>query len=279
MQQYLKILTDVILLGEPRNDRTGTGTVSIFDSYAKFDLREGFPAVTTKRLAWKSVVGELLWFLSGSTNLHDLRVFTFGRDEGQWTIWTPNYEDQAISMGYDRGNLGPVYGKQWRNFGGRDQILELIEGLKNNPHGRRHLVSAWNVAELDKMALPPCHYGFQCYVSNDGYLDLKWTQRSVDCFLGLPFNIASYALLTHILAKLTGLKPRYLIFSGGDTHIYNDHMEQVEEQVKRKPRALPTLVMPEFVDLYDLLENNTAAWSFQLEGYDPHPALKAKMSS
>ncbi|EFQ1274349.1 thymidylate synthase [Shigella flexneri] len=279
MQQYLKILTDVILLGEPRNDRTGTGTVSTFDSYAKFDLREGFPAVTTKRLAWKSVVGELLWFLSGSTNLHDLCVFTFGRDEGQWTIWTPNYEDQAISMGYDKGNLGPVYGKQWRNFGGRDQILELIEGLKNNPHGRRHLVSAWNVAELDKMALPPCHYGFQCYVSNDGYLDLKWTQRSVDCFLGLPFNIASYALLTHILAKLTGLKPRYLIFSGGDTHIYNDHMEQVEEQVKRKPRPLPTLVMPEFVDLYDLLENNTAAWSFQLEGYDPHPALKAKMSS
>ncbi|MFP9071936.1 thymidylate synthase, partial [Enterococcus faecalis] len=209
----------------------------------------------------------------------DLRVFTFGRDEGQWTIWTPNYEDQAISMGYDKGNLGPVYGKQWRNFGGRDQILELIEGLKNNPHGRRHLVSAWNVAELDKMALPPCHYGFQCYVSNDGYLDLKWTQRSVDCFLGLPFNIASYALLTHILAKLTGLKPRYLIFSGGDTHIYNDHMEQVEEQVKRKPRPLPTLVMPEFVDLYDLLENNTAAWSFHLEGYDPHPALKAKMSS
>ena len=204
MQQYLKILTDVILLGEPRNDRTGTGTVSIFDSYAKFDLREGFPAVTTKRLAWKSVVGELLWFLSGSTNLHDLRVFTFGRDEGQWTIWTPNYEDQAISMGYDNGNLGPVYGKQWRKFGGRDQILELIEGLKNNPHGRRHLVSAWNVAELDKMALPPCHYGFQCYVSNDGYLDLKWAQRSVDCFLGLPFNIASYALLTHILAKLTG---------------------------------------------------------------------------
>ncbi|QKE55278.1 thymidylate synthase 2 [Escherichia phage ECOP18] len=279
MQQYLKILTDVILLGEPRNDRTGTGTVSIFDSYAKFDLREGFPAVTTKRLAWKSVVGELLWFLSGSTNLHDLRVSTFGRDEGQWTIWTPNYEDQAISMGYDRGNLGPVYGKQWRNFGGRDQITELIEGLKNNPHGRRHLVSAWNVAELDKMALPPCHYGFQCYVSNDGYLDLKWTQRSVDCFLGLPFNIASYALLTHILAKLTGLKPRYLIFSGGDTHIYSDHIEQVEEQLKRKPRPLPTLVMPEFVDLYDLLENNTAAWSFQLEGYDPHPALKAKMSS
>lgn len=279
MKQYLKILTDVVLLGEPRNDRTGTGTISTFDSHARFDLREGFPAVTTKRLAWKSVVGELLWFLSGSTNLHDLRTFTFGRDEGQWTIWTPNYEDQAISMGYKNGNLGPVYGKQWRDFGGRDQIMELIHGLKTNPHGRRHLVSAWNVAELDKMALPPCHYGFQCYVSNDGYLDLKWTQRSVDCFLGLPFNIASYALLTHILAKLTGLKPRYLTFSGGDTHIYNDHMEQVEEQMKRKPRALPTLVMPEFVDLFDLLDNNTAAWAFRLENYDPYPALKAKMSS
>ncbi|CCI88511.1 thymidylate synthase [Yersinia phage phiR2-01] len=279
MDKYTAILEEVLQYGEPRADRTGTGTLAIFDSHARFDLREGFPAVTTKRLAWKAVVGELLWFLSGSTKLHDLRVFTHGRDEGQWTIWTPNYEDQAVSMGYENGNLGPVYGKQWRNFGGHDQIIELIHGLKTNPFGRRHMVSAWNVAELDKMALPPCHYGFQCYVSNDGYLDLKWTQRSVDCFLGLPFNIASYALLTHILAKLTGLKPRFLTFSGGDTHIYYDHMPQVLEQISREPRELPTLVMPEFVDLYDLLDNNTAAWSFSLEGYDPHPALKGKMSS
>lgn len=277
MKQYLKVVTDVLLLGEPRQDRTGTGTSSIFDTRAKWDLRLGFPAVTTKKLAWRSVVGELLWFLSGSTNIYDLEERTYGTRGERRTIWHPNYEEQAVALGYEDGELGPVYGHQWRDFGGVDQILQLFDSIIISPHGRRHLVSAWNPADMPKMALPPCHYSFQCYVSNDGHIDLKWHQRSVDVFLGLPFNIASYALLLHIIGQITGYKPRYLTFDGGDTHIYNDHMEQISEQMKRVPYDLPKLEMPTFCNLETLAE--LSAKDFNLVGYQHHPALKGKMSA
>jgi thymidylate synthase len=278
MKNYINLMGEVLLNGEKRDDRTGTGTLAIFDSKLVFDLSTGkFPAVTTKKLQWKAVVGELLWFLSGSSNIEELSWYTYDGDPYRRTIWHPNYEKQAIDLGYSEGELGPVYGVQWRNWDGVDQIRNLIDGLVSNPHGRRHMVSAWNVSQLHLMALPPCHYGFECYVDNKGKLSLKWHQRSVDVFLGLPFNIASYALLLHILAKLTGYSVGKLIFDGGDTHIYNDHLELASIQFSRQPLDLPSLVMPEFQTLEEVI--CLTASDFQLAEYIHHPALSGKMSA
>lgn len=280
MRNYLDLVGKILLYGELRNDRTGTGTYSIFDSRLEFDMRGGkFPAVTTKKLQWNAVVGELLWFLSGSTDIHELSWYTHNGDIYKNTIWHPNFEKQGLALGYTDGELGPVYGSQWRNWGGSgiDQIRNLLTSLVEDPHGRRHLVSAWNVSDLEKMTLPPCHYAFECYVTNKGFLNLKWHQRSVDVFLGLPFNIASYALLLTILAKLTGLKPGTLIFDGGDTHIYKDHLDQMATQYRRTPLELPELIMPEFDSLEELLM--LTASDFTLSNYQHHSSLTGKMSA
>lgn len=286
MQQYKDLIQDILDNGYVTDDRTGTGTIALFGTKMRFDLTKGFPAVTTKKLAWNSCSNELLWFMSGSTNVNDLRERTHGsRDEG-FTIWDGNYDNQAVALGYTDGELGPVYGKQWRDFGGVDQLAKTIDRIKKIPTDRRQIVSAWNPAEIDKMALPPCHMFYQFNVRN-GYLDLQWYQRSVDVFLGLPFNIASYAALVHIVALMCGLKPGDLVFSGGNTHIYMNHIEQCEEVLQREPKELCQLKMSGF-------PNDFAYWSteqqldwitafmlgsdFELIGYESHPTIKGKMA-
>lgn len=259
MKNFINLVAKVASEGEPRLDRTGVGTKSIFGTNLKWDLKKGFPAVTTKSLAWKAVVGELLWFLSGSTNVEYLRYLTHGKGSNKPTIWDANYQEQALGLGYTNGELGPVYGKQWRNHSGVDQIQNLIdsilEGHKTGVYSRRMIVSAWNPAEIEHMALPPCHYAFEVYISNNKELSLMWHQRSVDIFLGLPFNIASYALLTHILAQITGCTVGTLKFTGGDTHVYNNHLNQVAELLNREPLSIPTLGLPEFTDLNELIDS------------------------
>ena len=270
MKQYLDLLKDILENGNEREDRTGVGTISVFGRQIRFNMNDGFPAVTTKKLAWKSVVSELLWFLEGSTNEHRLaeirneKHYNELTEKERKTIWTLNAENQGVALGYKDGELGPVYGKQWTKwkkiiiepmrdfFGGFcgdtfrteeiNQIENIIKEIKENPTSRRLLVSAWNVAELEEMALPPCHYSFQFYVDGDK-LSLMWNQRSVDSFLGLPFNIASYGLLLHIIAKLTNKIPHELIGNLGDCHIYKNHLDVVKEQIKRAPHKLPTLKM------------------------------------
>ena len=258
MQQYLDLLKDIIDNGVDRSDRTGTGTRSVFGRQTRFDLSKGFPCLTTKKLHLRSIIHELLWFLKGDTNikyLHDNKV----------TIWD-EWADE-------NGDLGPVYGHQWRSWptpdGGHiDQIANLINSLKNNPDSRRHLVCAWNVAEVDKMALPPCHCLFQFYVA-DGKLSLQLYQRSADIFLGVPFNIASYALLLQMMAQVTGLQCGDFVHTLGDAHIYLNHLEQVKLQLTREPRALPKMnINPEVKDLFHFQYED-----FQLEGYDPHPHI------
>lgn len=276
MQNYLELMQDVLDNGEEIDDRTGTGTLSVFGRMLRWDLQKGFPAITTKKLAWKSVVGELLWFLEGSTNVHRLAQLTHG-DPNKRTIWHPNYEKQGKELGYEAGELGPVYGYQWRNFYGVDQIRNLLTQIHQDPFGRRHLVSAWNPADLHKMALPPCHYSFGVKITRDGKLNLFFTMRSNDVFLGLPFNIASYALLAHILAHLTGYEVGELVYFGSDVHIYKDHIEQCKEQLTREEFPLPTLSMPHFTSLWDLTQYTSAA--FVLEDYQSHGAISAKMSA
>ena len=258
MQQYLDLLRDIMENGVDRSDRTGTGTRSVFGRQARYDLSKGFPCLTTKKLHLRSIIHELLWFLKGDTNiqyLHDNKV----------TIWD-EWADE-------NGDLGPVYGHQWRSWptpeGGHiDQIQNLLDSLKNNPDSRRHLVCAWNVAEVNKMALPPCHSLFQFYVA-DGKLSLQLYQRSADIFLGVPFNIASYALLLMMVAQVTGLQPGEFIHTLGDAHIYTNHFEQVNLQLTREPRKLPTMHLnPEVKDLFSFQYED-----FQLEGYDPHPHI------
>lgn len=286
MQQYLDLLTDILENGEEKGDRTGTGTLSVFGRQLRFDLRRGFPAVTTKKLAWKACVGELLWFLEGSSNERRLAEITHGTREGVVTIWTPNaqasyWKDKAE---FD-GDLGRVYGVQWRRWqkrvgGGNvhgtvelDQIRDLIEGIKKDPNGRRHILTAWNVAELEEMALPPCHVMSQFYVSK-GQLSCHMYQRSVDVFLGLPFNIASYALLTHMIAQVCDLKVGELIISTGDTHIYSNHVNQVKKQLSRLPLALPTLWLnPDIKDI-----DNFKMTDIMLEDYDCYDTIKAEMA-
>jgi thymidylate synthase len=289
MKQYHQALQTILNNGELRDERTGTGTLSVFGMQTRYDLQAGFPAVTTKRLAWRAVVAELLWFLEGSTDERRLAEIQFGtRNPSKKTIWTANADNQGVALGYTNNDnekqLGPVYGYQWRHWGcsdtqcdadNIDQIQNLIENLKTNPDSRRHILSAWNVSDLDQMALPPCHVLSQYYVSN-GKLSCQLYQRSADFFLGIPFNIASYSLLTHMLAQLTGLEVGEFVHTIGDAHIYSNHVDQVREQLAREDRAAPTLVMPEFQTLDELLACKVD--QFRLEGYDPHPAIKAPMA-
>ncbi|EDU9380796.1 thymidylate synthase [Salmonella enterica subsp. enterica] len=285
MKQYQFLIKDILENGYETDDRTGTGTIALFGTKLRWDLTKGFPAVTTKKLAWKACIAELIWFLSGSTNVNDLRLIQHDSLIQGKTVWDENYENQAKDLGYHSGELGPIYGKQWRDFGGVDQIIEVIDRIKKLPNDRRQIVSAWNPAELKQMALPPCHMFYQFNVRN-GYLDLQWYQRSVDVFLGLPFNIASYAALVHIVAKICNLIPGDLIFSGGNTHIYMNHVEQCKEILRREPMDLCELQL-KFPDEFD--EWNTESqvfWlsqlakphNFVLNDYVSHPPIKGKMA-
>jgi thymidylate synthase len=263
LRQYLDLLARVRDNGLRKGDRTGTGALSLFGEQMRLDLRQGFPLVTTKKLHVKSIVHELLWFLQGSTNVRYL-------NEHGVTIWDEWADEE--------GELGPIYGRQWRSWpaaDGRavDQIARLVEGLKRDPDSRRHIVSAWNVGELDKMALPPCHCLFQLYVGQ-GRLSCQLYQRSADVFLGVPFNIASYALLTLMVAQVTNLAPGEFIHTFGDVHLYLNHLDQADEQLRRTPRALPRMeINPEVKSLFDF-----AYEDFKLVGYDPHPAIHAKVA-
>lgn len=258
--QYEDLLYEVFHDGLDKTDRTGTGTRSLFGKQMRFDLSQGFPLITTKKVHFKSVVGELLWFISGSTNAHELR------DKYGVTIWDEWADEQ--------GNLGPIYGFQWTAWGGKiDQIADVIESIKTNPDSRRHIVSAWNVADLPYMALPPCHLLFQFYVRGDK-LDLQLYQRSADLFLGVPFNIASYALLLTMVADQTGYQPGEFVWTGGDIHIYSTHFEQVAEQLSRPVKAFPQLM--HLTDAKNI--DSYTPESFGLLGYVPHPAIKAPVA-
>ena len=299
MKQYLELLQTILNEGEDRSDRTGIGTLSLFGRHLCFDLRRSFPAVTTKKLAWKACVGELLWFLEGSTDERRLAEITHGTREGVVTIWTPN----ALSPYWKpkakfEGDLGRVYGVQWRDwithtpegepdidddygktyfnpvYKHIDQLANLIEGLKQDPNSRRHILSAWNVGDLDNMALPPCHVMSQFYVNKKKELSCQMYQRSVDVFLGLPFNIASYALLTHMIAQVCDLEVGELIISMGDTHIYKNHIEQVKEQLSRSILPAPQLHLnPQILNI-----NNFTMSDIDLRRYTFHPSIKAEMA-
>lgn len=298
MKSYLELLRDIIENGEEKGDRTSVGTLSVFGRQLKFDLKKGFPAVTTKKLAWKAVVGELLWFIEGSSSERRLAEITHGTAEGTVTIWTPNalapyWKDKAKF----KGDLGRIYGVQWRHWKSHipvgepdidddygktwfdpiykeiDQLSILIEGIKKDPNSRRHILTAWNPGELDSMALPPCHVLCQFYVNKNKELSCHMYQRSVDAFLGLPFNIASYALLTHLIAQVCGLGVAELVISTGDTHIYTPHVEQVKEQLSREPLGLPTLKINSTIKNID----DFIPESIELVDYKCYPAIKADM--
>lgn len=263
MKQYLDLLQRILDEGAEKGDRTGTGTKSVFGHQMRFDLSQGFPCLTTKKLHLRSIIIELLWFLSGDTNVRYLR-------ENQVRIWD-EWADE-------NGDLGPVYGHQWRSWpaaDGRkiDQVSALVAQLKSNPDSRRHIVSAWNVADVDNMALPPCHCLFQFYVA-DGKLSCQLYQRSADVFLGVPFNIASYALLTLMLAQVCDLAPGDFVHTFGDAHLYNNHLDQARLQLTRTPKALPTMrINPEIKDIFAFRYED-----FELTGYDPDPHIKAAVS-
>ena len=263
MRQYLDLMQTILDRGVEKHDRTGTGTLSIFGHQMRFDLAEGFPLLTTKKLHLKSIVHELLWFLAGDTNVkylqeHGVRI---------WDEWAD-----------ERGDLGPVYGHQWRSWPARDgstidQIGNLIGMIKRNPDSRRLIVTAWNPADVDKMALPPCHLLFQFYVAQ-GRLSSQLYQRSADVFLGVPFNIASYSLLTMMVAQVTGYQPGEFVWTGGDTHLYLNHLAQAREQLARTPRALPRMrINPAVKDIFAFRYED-----FALEAYDPHPHIKAEVA-
>jgi thymidylate synthase len=261
-QQYLGLLADILEHGVRREDRTGTGTLGVFGRQIRFDLADGFPLLTTKKLHLKSILYELLWFLRGDTNVRWLQE----RGVHIWDEWA----------GAD-GELGPVYGKQWRSWAtpdGRsiDQISKLVEGIRNNPSSRRHIVTAWNPADVDDMALPPCHCLFQFFVA-EGRLSCQLYQRSADVFLGVPFNIASYALLTLMVAQVTGLKPGEFVHTFGDAHLYVNHLDQARLQLTRDPRAFPIMRIAPKTDLFAFEYED-----FALEGYDPHPHIKAEVA-
>ena len=286
MKAYLDLLQFILENGDKKEDRTNTGTISSFGHQLAFDLEDGFPAVTTKSLAWKGVVSELLWFLEGSDDERRLAEIRFGKDRSELidlskysTIWTDNADNQGKQLGYEntkyKKNLGPVYGVQWRNWGGIDQIANLLENLHKNPDGRRHILSAWNVGDIEKMALPPCHVMSQFYVNN-GTISCHMYQRSADMFLGVPFNIASYALLLCIFGKILNLKPKRFVHSFGDAHIYMNSVDQVKEQLSRTPMKPPELSIPQIDSLKDI--SNYEIDDFKLLNYDHHPAIKAKMA-
>lgn len=303
MRQYHELLQNILDNGNDRGDRTGTGTRSIFGAQLRHNLQDGFPLLTTKKLSFKNIVVELLWFLRGDTNIKYLI-------ENGCHIWDGDcyrvYRRKSIENGHTEdellpidmfidqirtrptfaeqwGDLGPIYGKQWRNWEYEDariepidQIKNVIESIRKNPEGRRHIVTAWNPAEVDQMALPPCHCLFQLYV-HDGKLSCHMYQRSADVFLGVPYNIASYALLTHIIANQTGLAVGELVISFGDVHIYNNHRDQVMEQLVREPKPLPTLkIDTQYQHVSDLKEFHPS--DFKLEGYDPHPVIRGELS-
>jgi thymidylate synthase len=264
METYLELLEDVLRNGQQRPDRTGTGTYSLFGRQIRFDLQEGFPAVTTKKLYFRSVVHELLWFLKGSSSIDYLK-------ENGVSIW-----DEWAD---DNNEVGPIYGVQWRSWptpaGGEiDQIEETIQQIQENPHSRRHIVSAWNVSELENMALPPCHILFQFYVSTDDTLSCQLYQRSGDIFLGVPFNIASYSLLTHMIAQVTGLEVGEFVHTFGDIHLYSNHTEQAETQLSRTPKERPELNLDDSVDDID----EFTAEDIDLAEYDYHPAIRAPIA-
>ncbi|MCG6948861.1 MAG: thymidylate synthase [Acidobacteria bacterium] len=263
MRQYLDLLDHVLKSGVEKEDRTGTGTLSAFGYQMRFDLRDGFPALTTKRLHLRSIIHELLWFLAGDTNL------TYLHEHGV-TIW-----DEWADANDD---LGPIYGHQWRSWpttegGAVDQIERVVNGIRNDPNSRRHIVSAWNVADIEEMALPPCHCLFQFWVAQGG-LSCQLYQRSADLFLGVPFNIASYALLTMMVARVCGLEPREFVHSFGDVHLYRNHLEQARTQLAREPRGLPTMHIERTPDsIFDFVYED-----FRLDGYDPQPHIKAPIA-
>ena len=263
MQQYLHLLKHILTNGTRKDDRTGTGTLSVFGYQMRFDLQQGFPLLTTKKLHLKSIVHELLWFLSGSTNIAPLKA----NGVSIWNEWADAH-----------GELGPVYGHQWRSWptpdGGHiDQIAQVVQSLRHNPDSRRHVVSAWNVADIDRMALPPCHMMFQFYVAN-GRLSCQLYQRSADTFLGVPFNIASYALLTLMMAQVCSLQPGEFIHTLGDAHIYLNHIEQAQLQLSREPRPLPTMrINPSVNDIFGFAYSD-----FELADYNPHPHIKAEVA-
>jgi len=286
MKSYLDLLQYILDNGDEKDDRTNTGTISSFGHQLDFDLEEGFPAVTTKSLAWKGVVSELLWFLEGSSDERRLAEIRFNKKRDELTdlnkystIWTDNADNQGVALGYEntelKKELGPVYGVQWRNWGGFDQIKDLLNNIEKNPNGRRHILSAWNVGRINEMALPPCHVMSQFYVSN-GTISCHMYQRSADMFLGVPFNIASYALLLSIFGKILKLQPKRFVHSFGDAHIYMNSVEQVKEQIARDPLPLPKLSLPNINSLEDI--HNYSIDEFKLENYKHHPAIKAKMA-
>jgi len=287
LKQYLQALTHILEKGKDREDRTGTGTRSVFGYQMRFNLKEGFHAVTTKKLAWRSVVSELIWFLEGGTDERRLAEIHFGKNRKELhekkTIWTANADKQGKALGYinnpEKKELGPVYGKQWRSWGkdreGVDQIKKIIDDLTTNPSSRRHLVSAWNVEKIDEMALPPCHTMFQFYVQ-EKELSCQLYQRSADMFLGVPFNIASYSLLTCLFAKILNLKPAEFVWVGGDCHIYKNHFTQVEEQIKRNPKKPPKLLIPNITSIEDII--NSTPKDYELLDYSPMDSIKAPMA-
>ena len=289
MKQYLDLCRHIMENGELRGDRTGTGTKSCFGYQMRVDLREGFPLLTTKKVFFKGIAKELLWFITGNTNIQPLVK------EGVriWNEWpyekyrkSENYQGETMEEFIEKvktddefalkyGELGPVYGHQWRDFFGVDQLDQLIQDLKENPFSRRHIISAWNPAQIKDMALPPCHAFMQFYVSADKkYLSCQLYQRSADVFLGVPFNIASYSLFTHMIAQVCGYEAKEFVHTFGDVHIYTDHFEQIETQLSREPRKLPTLkINPEVKSIYDFKFED-----FEIVDYDPHPAIKGKVS-
>lgn len=289
MQQYLDLCRHVLEHGEKREDRTGTGTISTFGYQMRFDLTKGFPLLTTKKVFYRGIFEELLWFLSGNTNIKPL----VDKKVGIWNEWpydkyskSPDFKGETLEEFIEKirddqefadkyGNLGPVYGKQWRDFNGVDQISQLIDGIKNNPFSRRHLVVAYNPSEVKDMALPPCHSLFQFYVSADGKkLSCQLYQRSGDVFLGVPFNIASYSLLLAMVAQVCDLEPYEFVHTFGDVHIYLNHLDQIDEQLSRTPRPLPKLVLNKDVkNIFDFKYED-----IKIEDYDPYPAIKGAVS-
>ena len=302
-KQYLELLDDILVNGTSKDDRTGTGTWSVFGRQIRHNMKDGFPLLTTKKMAWKTMTKELLWFLSGDTNIKWLvenncniwngdaykaylnkdsvkHQWERGGDVAEMDVFLNIIKDSADNGEF--GELGPVYGKQWRDWNGNDQIKNLIKGLKENPDGRRHMVSAWNVSDLDQMVLPPCHYGFQCYVREGKYLSLMWNQRSVDTFLGLPFNIASYGMLLLMLAKECNLIPDQLIGNLGDVHLYKNHVEQAIEQTKREPYPLPDMKLASNHNFRAAMKGNMDEidmGDFILLGYQSHPRIAAPLSN
>ena len=287
MKQYLDLCKTILEKGTFKGDRTGTGTISYFGYQMRFDLSEGFPLLTTKRVHLKSIIHELLWFISGSTNIkylvdNDVRIW----NEWPYEIYkkSDEFENETLEEFAEKiknsdefakkwGNLGPVYGKQWRDFGGVDQLSEVIDQIKNNPNSRRLIVCSWNVPEIQNMALPPCHCFFQFYV-NDGKLSCQLYQRSADVFLGVPFNIASYALLTMMVAQVTGLKPGTFVHTLGDAHIYSNHIDQINLQLSRDTRELPQMnINPNIKSIFDFKYED-----FELVNYNPHKGIKGKVA-